>query len=259
MEIGDDPQFKILFNAFREIKVIRIIIPFYNEGENVARVFGSIRDALGSKKFIIYAVNDGSKDKTLKILEENKGKYRMVIINHPKNLGVASAFRSGLELVNEEAESGDAILIMEGDGTSEARLILKIVEKIKSGVDIVIASRYVAGGGYRAFPLLRLILSKMANLILSVRFPYPGVQDYTIFYRGYSQKIIKKGLRKYKNNFIQSKYFTANSEILTKFFRFKPKVEEIPFIYDYSLKRGASGLAIKKNLWQYLKLILSIV
>lgn len=239
--------------------MIRIIIPFYNEGENVARVFGFIRGALGSKKFIIYAVNDGSRDATLKILEENKGKYGMVIINHPKNLGVASAFRSGLERVNKEAKSGETILIMEGDGTSEARLIPKIVERIKGGADIVIASRYVEGGGYRAFPLMRLILSRMANLILSLRFPYPGVRDYTIFYRGYSQRIIKKGLGRYKKNLIQSKYFTANSEILTKFFRFKPKVEEVPFVYDYSLKRGASGLAIKKNLWQYFKLILGVV
>lgn len=239
--------------------MIRIIIPFYNEEKSAARVFESIKKVLGTKRFIIYAVNDGSKDKTLKILEENKGKYRMRIINHQKNLGVAGAFRSGLEMVNEEAKFGDTILIMEGDGTSEAKLIPEIVEKIENGVDIVIASRYVAGGGYRAFPLLRLILSKMANLILSLRFPYPGVQDYTIFYRGYSAKIIKKGLKKYNKDLIQSKYFTANSEILTKFFKFKPKVEEIPFIYDYSLKRGASGLAIKKNLWQYFKLILGIL
>ena len=239
--------------------MIRVIIPFYNEEKSAVRVLESIKKVLGSIKFVVYAVNDGSKDKTLAILEENKGKYRIRIINHPKNLGVASAFRSGLEIVNEEAESGDTILIMEGDGTSEARLIPKIVERIESGVDIVIASRYVEGGGYRAFPMMRLILSRMANLILSLRFPYPGVRDYTIFYRGYSAKIIKKGLKKYNKNLIQSKYFTANSEILTKFFRFKPKAEEIAFVYDYSLKRGASGLAIKKNLWQYFKLILGIV
>lgn len=239
--------------------MIHIIIPFYNEGRNVARVLRTIKGELGSKKYRIYAVNDGSKDRTLKILIANQKRHQIEIIDHHKNLGVSESFRSGLEMVNKKTKRGDSILIMEGDGTSDVRLIPKIVERIEDGVDIVIASRYLEGGGYRSFPIIRLILSRMANLILSLRFPYPGVRDYTIFYRGYGPRIITKGLKKHKKDLIQSKYFTANSEILTKLFEFRPRIEEIPFVYDYSLKQGSSGLAINKNLWQYFKLILGVL
>ncbi len=110
-------------------------------------------------------------------------------------------------------------------------------------------------GCYVNFPLKRLFLSRSANFIMGLFFPYPQVKDYTIFYRTYKIEIIRKAIKTYKENLIKTKFFTANAELLIKCMKFKPKIAEVPYIYDYGKKKGSSGLKIIKNILQYLKLI----
>ena len=94
------------------------------------------------------------------------------------------------------------------------------------------------------FPLRRHILSIAANTILKIFFPIPNVKDYTIFYRAYKMRVIKKTIKEYKSDLIKTKYFTANSELLVKCMEFTDKIEEVPFVYDYGKKKGTSGMKI---------------
>lgn len=235
--------------------MIRVLIPVYNEEKNISDCVLKIHRVLKKYPHRFYLINDGSRDKSLLILNKLKQKLPATILDHKINKGVAEAFKTGLDKINQDGKSGDIIAITEGDGTSTPELLLKMISQNKAGFDVVIASRYKGKGCYVNFPIKRLILSKSANLIMKLFFPYPEVKDYTIFYRTYKIEIIKKAIKKYKNNLIKTKFFTANAELLIKCMKFKPKITEVPYVYDYGKKKGSSGLKILKNILQYFKLI----
>lgn len=238
--------------------MISILLPAYNEQKNIVKCIKNIAVVLSKNNYRIIVVNDGSRDRTLEKLHRLRNKYPLVIINHPVNLGVASALRSGLkEVVNRSKSTNDILIVMEADGTSDPSLLIQMISKINRGDDIVIASRYQPGGKYLSFPPKRLALSHLANITFKLLFPHPSIRDYTIFYRAYRLEVLKKALDYYGETFIISKYFTANTEILIKISDFTKKIREIPFVYDYSQKSGKSSLKITLNLLQYFKFILS--
>jgi dolichol-phosphate mannosyltransferase len=234
--------------------VIRIILPVYNEAKNIRKCIKEIAsNTPGSYK--IYAINDGSKDNSLEILHKLRYTYPVTVINHKVNKGIAEAFKSGISSVLKEGKIRDIVIIMESDCTSDPTLLKKLINKIKTGYDIAIASRYIDGGGYMRFPLRRLILSRSANTIFRALYQSKGVADYTIFYRAYSYKVLKKASEKFDKRLITTKYFAANAELLVKLLTITDKATEIPFVYDYGKKKGKSGLNVKKNLNQYLRFI----
>ena len=130
-----------------------------------------------------------------------------IIGSGPAGFYAAEALKTGLGELERDGRDEDILIIMEGDGTSTPELIRVITDKIRGGADLVIASRYVPGGEYRNFPLRRLALSRLANLTLGLFFPKDGVKDYTIFYRAYKMRVIKKTIKEYKSDLIKTKYF----------------------------------------------------
>ena len=68
-------------------------------------------------------------------------------------------------------------------------------------------------------------------------------------------KILRKVLDKYKDDFLTSQHFVGNAEILLKVMPYVGRVYEVPYLYDYGLKKGKSSLVVRKNLWEYLKFI----
>lgn len=235
---------------------VYIIIPAYNEEQNIDKVFtalGQIK-VLAEKKIIF--INDGSTDKTLLIAESYKNKLDPVILSHAVNQGAARALFDGIKYVSARAQNHDIIVIIEGDNTSDLSLLQPMIEKVKEGSDMVVASRYIPGGGYRNFPLLRRLGSFMVNNILRLLVPIKGMRDYTIFYRAYRAEILKKALDRYRDNFITTKSFAVGLEILLKIQPYIKYVSEVPLIYDYGLKIGESKMRVLETLLEYKKLLI---
>ncbi len=233
-----------------------IIIPAYNEQDNIGQLLEDLKvvsTILPLGKVIL--VNDGSTDKTEEIARSFLNQLNLEIITHRPNKGVAEVFRDGLNRASALAAENDVIVIIEGDGTSDLKILPAMVEQIKTGADVVIASRYIKGGAYKNFPLKRLLGSHGVNFILKVFFHIKNVSDYTIFYRAYRAKVVKQAIEKYGNNFITTRSFAANAEILIKVGEFCQKLGAVPFVYDYGLKKGSSKIRIVKTLLEYKKLI----
>lgn len=249
---------KELTRIFKEnaAKMLRIIIPAYNEEKNIESCIKDLVRILGGNKYMLYVINDGSIDKTVNIVKGLSRKNSIKLINHETNKGVSEVFKTGISAVLKDGKEGDVILIVEGDGTSDPAIILDMVSRIRKGKDVVVASRYVPGGGYKNFPVKRLFFSKAANLIFRLLYPSKKVKDYTIFFRAYSFGVLQKLGEVFGDKYITKKHFTANAEILVKILKITSKVEEVPFMYDYGNKKGASSLNISKNLVQYAKLLL---
>ncbi|MDP3685931.1 MAG: glycosyltransferase [bacterium] len=235
--------------------MMRIMIPAYNEAENLPALVDAIAKVLVAEPYRIYAINDGSADDTGAVLETLAQEHPLTVRTHQVNRGVAATFRTGFAVVLADAEDNDVVILMEGDGTSTPALLPKLRARIRNGADVVIASRYQSGGGYKRFPLKRLVLSRGANVIFRLLFPIPNVQDYTIFYRAYRVPPLRAAVHAYGERFIESTTFLANAEILLKLRPYLRHVEEVPLEYDYGKKRGKTGMKIWKNLRSYLVFI----
>ncbi len=232
-----------------------IIIPAYNEGQNLGVVLQGLRELASATPLAVIVVNDGSRDNTLQEAERFRNLMDLDIVTHPVNLGVPKTFYDGLVAAAARAEPGDCIFIIEGDGTSDLALLPEMARRIHDGDDIVIASRYLHGGGYVNFPLQRVWGSTLVNIVLSVFFHIRGITDYTIFYRAYRADAVQRALKRYGPNFVTTKSFAANFEVLLRILPFSSRFSEVPLVYDYGLKKSQSKMNPLKTLREYQGLI----
>ena len=147
---------------------ISIIIPTYNESENIIKILHSIGEIL-PKNIPTQAivVDDNSPDGTGKIVEDylkNVKKiadYTIEIIHRKAKDGLGSAILKGIQQAK-----GDTIVVMDSDFSHPPQIIPKLIESIKKyQYDIAVASRYIKGGKIQGWSLKRKLISKSATLI----------------------------------------------------------------------------------------------
>src|SRR5512145_319120 len=94
----------------------------------------------------IVVVNDGSRDRTAEILEKLGVRFPIHAITHKLNRGLGETARDGFEYVAEIGQRGDIVVRMDCDDTHDPRYIIRMVERLREGYEVVIASRYAPGG-----------------------------------------------------------------------------------------------------------------
>lgn len=112
-----------------------MVIPAYNEEDNIVRVVNTIKERYPEYDYIV--VNDGSTDHTSRRCH----KYGFEIIDLPVNLGLAGAFQTGLKYAYHK--DYDCVLQFDADGQHKPEYIDAMLEKLEKGYDIVIGSRFV--------------------------------------------------------------------------------------------------------------------
>jgi dolichol-phosphate mannosyltransferase len=147
---------------------VSIIIPTYNESENIKGILHLINEHL-PKNTIVEAivVDDNSPDGTGKIAEDyfnslkEKTKYTINVINRKTRESLSSAILNGIQQAK-----GKIVVVMDSDFSHPPQLIPKLVEALKqSKTDIVVASRYLNGGSIHGWSIKRKIISKIATII----------------------------------------------------------------------------------------------
>ena len=232
-----------------------VIIPAYNEGPNLGAVLEQLQRLSATVPLAVIVVNDGSRDNTLDEAEGFRDKLDLQIVSHAVNLGVPLTFYDGLVAAAARAEPGDCIFIIEGDGTSDLKVMPEMAQRVYKGDDVVIASRYISGGGYLNFPWQRTWGSYAVNLVVSIFFRVRGLTDYTIFYRAYRAEVAQRALAHYGSGFVTTKSFAANLEVLLRVLPYSRRFSEVPLLYDYGLKKSQSKMNPFKTLREYQGLI----
>jgi dolichol-phosphate mannosyltransferase len=205
----------------------------------------------------LIVVDDGSTDGTTQVVQEMKTTMSLTLLRHDRNRGVAAAFDTGLRHAAAFSASADLVITMEGDGTSDPAVLGPLIDLLRAGRHVAIASRYAPGGLYEGFPIDRRIFSLGANLIMRWYCGLEGVKDYTIFYRGYQAELLQEAFRRYGDRFIEAHGFFSNIEMLVKLSRLRPLVAaETPHVYRYGKKRSQSKMRVWRNLSEYLKFFL---
>ncbi|HEY9406440.1 MAG TPA: glycosyltransferase family 2 protein [Nitrososphaera sp.] len=147
---------------------LSIIVPTYNESQNIVRMLDSIAETLSPYKGSeIIVVDDNSPDGTAEMAKSHakiistKKKIRIEIISRNGKFGLSSAIIKGVQYA-----SGDCLVIMDGDFSHPPQVIPFIIQALQdSNYDIVIASRYVKGGSIIGWPFKRRLMSKGATKI----------------------------------------------------------------------------------------------
>ncbi|MEI6437738.1 MAG: glycosyltransferase [Candidatus Omnitrophota bacterium] len=236
--------------------MIHFIFPVYNERANLPGLIAGIRRLMAGMPYRMVAVNDGSTDGSLEFLKEQQGDD-LLITGSVINMNVGAVFSAGIHEALKGAADDDVIVIMESDQTSEQELVLPMAERIARGeADVVIASRYLLGGKYVNFPPARLLFSHAANRLIRFFFPVGEVRDYTIFFRAYRVGLLKRASVHFGPfGLIQSKGFVANAELLIKLSLLPCRVMEVPFVYNYGMKKGASKINVLRTINEYFTLV----
>ncbi|OGO06640.1 MAG: hypothetical protein A2Y92_05375 [Chloroflexi bacterium RBG_13_57_8] len=147
-------------------KAISIVIPTYNERENITPRVERIDGALNSRDYEVVFVDDDSRDGTAGIIENLATKYPVRVIVRKDERGLATAVIRGIE-----KSEGDTIVVMDADLQHPPEVIPALLSKVDGGADIVIGSRYVEGGGMKGWGLTRRIISKGAIILAHLLLP----------------------------------------------------------------------------------------
>jgi dolichol-phosphate mannosyltransferase len=161
--------------------MLGVVIPTYNEADNIRELIKLIRDYVPEVKILV--IDDDSRDGTAEIARQ----LGAITFVRKGEKGLGSALRFGLlkayELGLVRVATMDADL-------SHDPYYLPSMFKASENADLVIGSRYIKGGKIENWPLKRRIISSGANLIVRLLLRSP-IHDNTSGYRVYSTSAIE--------------------------------------------------------------------
>lgn len=228
---------------------ISIVVPMYNEADNATLVLSRIKKVLEKtgKTYEIIPVNDGSTDRTHEILEGMaKRDSTIKVVSYPNNIGRGKALREGFQQAR-----GSIIVSIDADLSYAPEYIhdlIRVLEENKD-VDVVLASPYMESGKTEGVPPMRLLVSRLGNMILS--FSLPGkFKTVTCIFRAYRREVLA-------SLELESTGKEIHLEILSKVLALGFRVKEVPATLK-GRKRGRSkfrfrGTAISHLMFSFLQ------
>jgi dolichol-phosphate mannosyltransferase len=235
--------------------MITVLLPVYNEQENIGRLLDKFIALKRELAFKIVIVNDGSRDRSKELIQSYSDKLPITLLNHPVNKGVTEALKTGFSVILQDLGENDLVVTMDSDNSHDPACIKMIIEKFNAGYDLINGSRYCPGGKMVGVPAYRLFFSYACKFILTRLFPMGEILDYSVFYRGFRGSLLLRAFDFYAAKLFQTQGFVGLPELLIKLRRFKPKSAEIPMVVRYDQKLGASKMKIFKTLQGYAYLI----
>lgn len=224
------------------IDKILIIVPAYNEAENIAYVINDIRKNFQQADILI--VNDGSTDETARVAED----LGVKVVTLPFNLGIGAAMQCGY--IYAERRSYDIAIQFDGDRQHMADQISILIKPIiENAADIVVGSRFIEKGSYNlTFPRFIgiRIFAKLVSLLTGKR-----LTDTTSGFRAVNSSVIKF----YRDNYPDD-YPEVEALVLLHKARFR--IAEVPVKMEERLG-GKSSITPFQAFYYMVKVILAIL
>jgi len=234
--------------------MIHYVIPVLNEAPNIGPLLERLDSAAASvgESYRVIAVDDGSTDDSIKELKKYESKCKMDIFSFGVNRGIGEVIKTGFSKACTTAPDDDPIVFIESDGSNDPSTLGKMIEKFRSGADIISASRYMDGGASVNFPFKRSLVSKSANFLLRSGFPLPNTTDYTYFLKMYRSVTVRQAFEHYGEDIIKCKGFTANAEFFIKMCLLTDQFEQVPTTYNYSRGDSLSKFNAKREILDFI-------
>jgi glycosyltransferase involved in cell wall biosynthesis len=218
-----------------------IIIPAYNEAENLPKLLHSLKD-LG-EGYDILVINDCSKDNT----EEVCLKSGVKVVSLPVNLGIGGAVQTGYRYAY--IHGYDAAVQVDGDGQHDPKYIKFLIKYLKEGYHLCIGSRFIENEGFQSSKARRAgikFFSWLIAVLTGIR-----ITDPTSGFRACSKEVIKLFAADYPKDF-------PEPETVVTVLRNKLKVCEMPVIMN-AREGGISSITNYKAIYYMIKVSLAMM
>jgi glycosyltransferase involved in cell wall biosynthesis len=166
---------------------LSVVVPVYNEGENVVPTLRDIVEQSRTRPLEVLVVHDFDEDSTVPVVKRLQAEIpELRLHRNTIGRGVLNAIKSGLD-----AARAPYVLVTMGDGSDDAGDIDAMYALAKGGADVVAGSRYMRGGRQLGGPFLKRTMSRAAGLSLHWVAGIP-VHDATSNFRMYSKRLLEK-------------------------------------------------------------------
>jgi glycosyltransferase involved in cell wall biosynthesis len=212
---------------------INIVIPVYNEGENILKTLDEIK-AKVKTPHQIFIVYDFDEDNTLPAVNKYN-QASVILVKNKCGKGALSAIKTGFDAVRD-----GIVLVVMADLSDDLIVVDEMFNKINEGYDIVCGSRFMRGGRHIGGPFLKSLISKWACLSLYYLVGFP-THDVTNSFKMYTKKVLSSIMIESNGG------FELGMEICVKAYVKGFKIAEVPSTWhDRSVGQS------RFKLWQWL-------
>ena len=226
-----------------------VIIPTYNEIENISRMIGTVMALDG--EFDMLVIDDGSPDGTAVVVRERQAEFpeRLHMIERKGKLGLGTAYIAGFKWALER--DYDYVFEMDCDFSHNPDDLMRLYAAAREGSDVVVGSRYVQGVNVVNWPMSRLLMSYCASKYVRIITRMP-VCDATAGFVCYS----RKALQTLDLDAVRMKGYGFQIEMKYSAWRLGLKVSEVSIIFidrQEGTSKMSSGI-FGEAFWGVLKL-----
>jgi glycosyltransferase involved in cell wall biosynthesis len=195
-----------------------VVVPAYNEEATIQNVIEQLIDIPNLLEIIV--VNDGSQDRTGKIIERIAQQTPQVkAIHHPRNMGKTMALKHGFQ-----ATQGEIVIVQDADLEYDPQEIQGVIDPIIRGkADVVYGSRFLVRKAARVLYFYHYLANKfltfISNLLTNI-----NMTDVETCYKAFRGEIIR-------NMIIKSSGFGFEIEVTAKVAKLKCRIYEVPISY----------------------------
>lgn len=214
---------------------LNILVPVYNEGENIGKTLYEIREKVKTDNRI-YVIYDFDEDDTLPAVQGLMQEYGNVsLLKNSYGGGALNAIKTGFDAVHD-----GVVLVVMADLSDDLAVVDEMFGKVCEGYEIVCGSRYMKGGKQIGGPLLKKLLSRTAGISLNLLVGIP-TRDATNSFKMYTKKVLD-------DIEIESNGgFELGMEIVIKAFIRGHRICEVPSVW-----RDRSAGVSRFRLWKWM-------
>ncbi|HEY3353050.1 MAG TPA: polyprenol monophosphomannose synthase [Polyangia bacterium] len=202
---------------------VLVILPTYNERENLPAIVPAIQGELPAARLLI--IDDGSPDGTGAIADELAAKdARIAVMHRAGKQGLGTAYLAGFRHAIEHG--ADYVFEMDADFSHDPRSLPDLLRAARAGADLVIGSRYVAGGGTVNWGLGRQVISRggsfYARTVLGI-----GVHDLTSGFKCFRRSTLER----MDLGRVRSEGYSFQIEMTYRVLKAGLRVAEVPIVF----------------------------
>lgn len=226
-----------------EVGRVLVVIPTYNEAENLAAIVGRVRAGVPAAEILV--ADDASPDGTGAIADRLAAADPQVhVLHRPGKAGLGAAYVAGFGWA---AERGfDVVVEMDADGSHAPEQLPRLLAALRTA-DVVLGSRWVPGGRVENWPRRRMLLSRGGNRYTRLVLGMP-IRDATGGYRAYRMPVLDKiGI-----DSVQSQGYCFQVDLAWRAYRSGLRVVEVPITFTERVC-GASKMSpaiVREALWR---------